>query len=68
MRAGSPVAIEYVCEKCGSTNVTSDTVVRWNLEKQRWIVVGHYDPSECLDCECERGSAEREISKVAAPA
>lgn len=56
------MAIEYVCEKCGSTNVTSDAVARWSAKQQRWVIVGHYDSSECLDCEEERGLVEREIA------
>lgn len=55
------MAIEYVCERCGSTNVTSDTVSRWDISTQRWIIVGHYDSSECLDCEDETDLIEREV-------
>lgn len=47
--------IQYVCERCGSANVTSDTVATWDLRAQRWKIVGHYDSSECLDCEEETG-------------
>ena len=56
------MAVEYVCERCGSTNVTSDTIARWNLEKQRWMIVGHYDSSECLDCEEETDLIVREVA------
>lgn len=58
------MAIEYVCEKCGSTNVTSDTVSRWDTKKQRWLIIGHYDSSECLDCEGETDLIEREIAEA----
>ena len=45
--------VRYVCGKCGSTNVISDTRAEWDARQQEWIVVGHYDSSECLNCEAE---------------
>jgi hypothetical protein len=33
--------------------VISDTRAKWNVSRQQWVVVGHYDSSECLDCEEE---------------
>lgn len=58
------MAIEYVCERCGSTNVTSDTVSQWSKARQRWITVGHYDSSECHDCEDEADLIPREIAEA----
>lgn len=57
------MTVEYVCERCGSANVTSATIARWDTKQQRWIVVGHYDSSECLDCEDETRIAERLLEK-----
>jgi len=62
------MAVEYVCEKCGSANVTSDAVAKWNTEKQHWVIVGHYDSSECLDCADESDLIEREIMLLPASA
>jgi len=44
------MAVDYVCARCGSANVTSDTVSRWSTTEQRWIIVGHYDSGECHHC------------------
>lgn len=56
------MAIQFVCENCGSSNVISDTRAQWNVPDQRWIVVGHYDSSECLDCESEDSIIEVELA------
>jgi hypothetical protein len=54
--------VTYVCKQCGSTNVISDTRAEWNVPRQQWIVVGHYDASECLDCDCESSIIEVELA------
>jgi hypothetical protein len=54
--------ITYVCERCGSTNVASDAIAQWSAGKQAWIVVGHYDTAECLDCDEERQLIEVELA------
>lgn len=59
---GSGKRIGYVCVRCGSSNVISDTRARWNARKQQWVVVGHYDSSECLDCEKEEKIIEVELA------
>jgi hypothetical protein len=54
--------VRYVCARCGSSNVTSDTVAQWNARKQEWVVIGHYDSSECLDCEQEEEIVQVELA------
>jgi len=54
--------IGYVCGNCGSSNVVSDARAQWNARKQKWVVVGHYDSSECLDCEKEESIIEVELA------
>jgi hypothetical protein len=54
--------LTYVCGKCGSTNVISDTRAKWSVRQQRWNLVGHYDSSECLDCEEEGELIEVELA------
>jgi hypothetical protein len=56
------MAVEYVCERCGGTNVTSDAISRWDVSRQLWGVVGHYDSSECLDCAEETDLVARELT------
>ena len=59
------MSVEYVCERCGSTNVTSDAVASWSTKRQRWVIVGHYDSSECHDCADEVDLITREIAETA---
>jgi DNA-directed RNA polymerase subunit RPC12/RpoP len=54
--------VTYVCSRCGSTNVISDALTRWDVRQQAWIVEGHYDSSECLDCEQEAKLIEVELT------
>ena len=42
-----------VCERCGGSNVVSDARAAWDVRRQEWTLVAHYDSSECLDCEQE---------------
>lgn len=56
------MAVQFLCSKCGSTNVVSDTRAKWNVSRQEWLVVGHYDSSECLDCEEEADLIEVELA------
>lgn len=58
--------VTYLCEKCGSSKVVSDATAEWDVHQQNWIVVGHYDSSECLDCECETDLIEVEIAPPSA--
>jgi hypothetical protein len=54
--------VTYICKQCGSTNVISDTRAEWDVTSQQWIVVGHYDSAECLDCEEEQHLIEVELA------
>lgn len=54
--------VGYVCARCGSSDVISDTRAQWNARKQKWVVVGHYDSSECLNCELEEDIVEVELA------
>jgi len=56
--------LTYVCAKCGSTNVISDTRSEWDVRRQQWIVVGHYDSSECLGCGEEAEPIEVELASA----
>jgi hypothetical protein len=56
------VRVEFVCEQCGSANVSSDAFSRWDVPRQQWVVVGHYDSSECLDCAEETGLVKRVLT------
>lgn len=47
------MAVNYTCSRCGSSNVISDTRAEWDQRRQEWLVVGHYDSAECLNCEAD---------------
>jgi hypothetical protein len=54
--------VGYICARCGSSNVISDTRAEWNARKQKWVVVGHYVSSECLECDEEEAIIEVELA------
>ena len=54
--------VTYLCKQCGSTNVISDARAEWDVRTQKWVVVGHYDSAECLDCEKEQDLVEVELA------
>ena len=58
------MAVQFLCSKCGSTNVISDARAKWDVKRQQWIVIGHYDSSECGDCEQENTAVEVELAPV----
>ena len=58
--------VGYVCARCGSSNVISDALAQWSALEQKWVVVGHYDSSECLDCEREQRIIEVELTPASA--
>jgi hypothetical protein len=59
--------IGYFCSRCGSSNVISDARAEWNARKQKWVVVGHFDSAECLDCEQEQKLIEVELAPALHP-
>ena len=56
--------VSYICRTCGSSKVISDARAEWDAREQKWIVVGHYDSSECLDCEAEAKLIEVELAPL----
>lgn len=63
--ADDSTRLTYICSGCGSTNVISDTRAEWDVRRQEWIVVGHYDTSECMNCEEEADLIEVELAPAA---
>ena len=47
--------MKYVCERCGSDNVSSEAYVNWNTRTQSWVFDVHIDEGTdwCNDCEEE---------------
>lgn len=42
-----------VCEKCGSSNVSSSASAVWDFDKQAWVIGDLFDNEWCRDCEGE---------------
>ena len=57
--------VAYVCEKYGSCDVASDAIATWDVNRQIWIVVGHYDSSECHKCDSETSLVEVALRSAA---
>lgn len=44
---------KFVCNACGSEDVSSDAVVRWDSTKQKWEVTDVQDYTWCHKCDDE---------------
>jgi len=53
--------IAFICQSCGSSDITSDAIAEWNGERQQWIVVGHYDAATCQRCDTDTRLIEVEL-------
>ena len=54
--------IIWVCEECGSNNVTDYAVVRWDANAQDWKVSSHDCGDWCEDCNDTTGLIERPLN------
>ena len=62
--------IIWVCEECGSDNVSDMAIVKWDITAQDWRGFGHDCGDFCEDCGDNTGLIERpltlkEIAQVA---
>ena len=53
--------IRKECGRCGSTNIVVDAYVRWDEEKQDWVIANVFEYSICEDCETEEFLVDKEI-------
>jgi hypothetical protein len=42
-----------VCPECGSEDISTDAAVRWDNDKQDWIVSSVFGSGSCGHCETE---------------
>lgn len=42
--------VVMACKTCGGTNVTRDSVSRWNVETQQWEHGDELDGTDCIEC------------------
>lgn len=55
--------IKYVCEKCGSDDVSADTASRWNIVRQEWETSSVFDKGAGCDvCGGECRIIEKELT------
>ena len=55
--------MEWFCEHCGSTDVTSDWTCEWNVEYQAWVGLDHYGNDDyCSNCQDRCEADTREVS------
>jgi len=52
----------WVCEECGSKNVTDYAIVRWDVNAQDWRVVSHDCQDHCEDCQDDSAIVERPLN------
>lgn len=58
--------VSYRCSHCGSANVTTDAVTRWNDTTQVWEISCLFDNSDCDDCGGETRLEEIPLDEVTA--
>jgi hypothetical protein len=54
--------VTYLCEKCGSDQVTLDAWAEWNVERQAWVLGATYDHTYCHKCDGETHLVEVELA------
>jgi Zn finger protein HypA/HybF involved in hydrogenase expression len=57
--------VTYLCEKCGSDQVTLDAWAEWNVEQQLWVLGATYDQTYCHKCDGETHLVEVELAPAA---
>jgi len=58
--------VTYLCEKCGSDQVTLDAWAEWNVERQAWVLGATYDHTYCHKCDGETHAIEVELAPTSA--
>ncbi|MNR57174.1 hypothetical protein D3C85_1778990 [compost metagenome] len=43
--------VNFVCARCGSSNVIKDAWAEWDIDSQRWTLHSTYDSCYCQDCQ-----------------
>lgn len=45
--------VTYVCNTCGSDDVSRDAWAEWDVEEQRWVLRTEFDYAHCHRCDSE---------------
>ena len=52
--------VDYVCESCGSIDVSRDAWADWDAATQQWVLGTVFDFAQCHRCEGRTRLVERE--------
>ena len=58
--------VTYLCEKCGSDQVTLDAWAERNVEQQLWVLGATYDHTYCHKCDDETHLVKVELAPASA--
>ena len=53
--------VNYVCNRCGSSDVCRDAWAGWDTENQEWVLDNVFDYAYCGQCESETTLVEAEL-------
>jgi hypothetical protein len=67
MQSHSRQTFKPICSRCGSDNVTSDAIARWNVERQAWEIAALLDNSDCEVCGDETSLVDIKTEEMIGP-
>ncbi|HVI97588.1 MAG TPA: hypothetical protein VM657_00825 [Sphingomonas sp.] len=53
--------VEYVCDACGSSEISRDAWADWDTATQQWVLGAVFDYAHCHRCERETSLEEQEV-------
>lgn len=53
--------VEYICNRCGSNDVSRDAWADWDTGLQQWVLRVAFDYAHCHVCEGETRLIERQF-------
>ena len=54
--------VTYVCNSCGSDDVSRDAWSDWDIKAQQWVLRVAFDYAHCHRCDCEASLKEVKLS------
>jgi len=62
--ANGSKCVTYICNVCGSDDVSRDAWAAWDARKQEWVLRCAFDDAFCHRCECEVRLLEVELASA----
>lgn len=53
--------IKMICKYCGSTNVSCDGILAWDIQNQRWTIKTELQNEDCEDCGANGSVIKEEV-------